>query len=575
MFLSAPTMCFCGLWFAVVFLTEPWTVGGSKAGCPLTVQQSSHFAKVHNGNCYLFVDHERYWGDARDSCWELGGEMLSVENPDTMAFISSVLNSQELGWNKKGVWLGARYTKGRWRWTSGRQVRYANWAYNQPSKILGIFSVEDCALMRRRENWRWHDYICGRMNYHFNYICQFPAENVTTTTTTTTSTTTTTTTTSSVTATAAVFKPGHSSKKGHFIDGMDSKLNSRGFHQQEDKIGEEAGSLDSSQNGVPSHPYNAQGKVPGHPYDRHPAFNERGYNEVHSTTSQAHDNGNLTILTIILVSGGIVLMILLLIFLIVRKRYNYKKAMAHPTVHFENRNYNHAHGGSGHCSPQPPPPAPHSFHRATAPPIPPRPLDSRLPCPLPDSYAVPHRPSPFIPPRPASEMYLTPLQIGGSGLYEEINVPRNAAHMNHGLDAASLHGVGVLGASGGQYPLEPDDSATTPLISGQSEESLQSMSGSLTMKTSSIHNDYVDMNGAPVVPARMTRGPEAPPKTDEGKELDPEGKKSDPEGSIPNDSSSDMAAFQGEGKHAVLPHHYSNLMTTSQERCENLYAQLH
>lgn len=27
--------------------------------------------------------------------------------------------------------------------------------------------------MRRNDNWQWHDYICGSLKYHYNYICEF------------------------------------------------------------------------------------------------------------------------------------------------------------------------------------------------------------------------------------------------------------------------------------------------------------------------------------------------------------------------------------------------------------------
>ena len=81
--------------------------------------RSPHFAKVYNGTCYLFVNHEQYWKRARDDCWNMGGEMLSLKDEKTMQFIRSVLNSRQLRWFKQGVWLGASYSRGRWRWTTG------------------------------------------------------------------------------------------------------------------------------------------------------------------------------------------------------------------------------------------------------------------------------------------------------------------------------------------------------------------------------------------------------------------------------------------------------------------------
>ncbi|KAK3769164.1 hypothetical protein RRG08_014027 [Elysia crispata] len=128
---------------------------------------------VHNHICYLFVNEEEYWKDARRECYKLGGEMLSIENEDVMKFITNKLSSKELGWNRKGVWLGLSKTGKHWRWTNGRKASFLKWADGEPSQILGRIGWEDCAQMRRDSNWLWHDQICGSAYYHYNYICEF------------------------------------------------------------------------------------------------------------------------------------------------------------------------------------------------------------------------------------------------------------------------------------------------------------------------------------------------------------------------------------------------------------------
>ena len=221
--------------------------------------------------------------------------------------------------------------------------------------------------------------------------------------------------------------------------------------------------------------------------------------------------------------------------------YNYKKAMGQPAVHFENRSYNDTR------QPLPPPPAPHVSH--------PRPSSS-------------------------SGLYLTPVEVGA--MYEEVQKPNGVAtHLVR--DTGSYQGSQstiltqsdeVLGACGGM-PAAVLDDATIPLVSaaegaaflGQSEESLHSMSGSLTQKTSNVHNDYVDMNGSPVVPPRGSHEAEPlkEPKFEEGKEMN-----------------SKDNAFIGNGGDGKVTHkesrqpldpNYSNL-TTSQDCCENLYEHL-
>ena len=88
-------------------------------GCPDIVKQNSHFSSVHNSTCYLFMDEEVYWSDARSNCWTFGGEMLSIHDASTMSFIQTTLNSENLNWAQQGVWIGAHYARGVWRWTSG------------------------------------------------------------------------------------------------------------------------------------------------------------------------------------------------------------------------------------------------------------------------------------------------------------------------------------------------------------------------------------------------------------------------------------------------------------------------
>ncbi|BFZ02996.1 hypothetical protein BsWGS_06035 [Bradybaena similaris] len=143
--------------------------------CPHHVNKVPHsYTSVHNHVCYLFVNNELYWSKAREKCWDLGGEMLSIENQETMDFIRKRLSSPELSWDRNGVWLGASKKYGKWKWTNGRYMNYSNWAPGQPSNILGILSVEDCSQLREEDGWKWHDIPCGSLKFHYNFVCQFP-----------------------------------------------------------------------------------------------------------------------------------------------------------------------------------------------------------------------------------------------------------------------------------------------------------------------------------------------------------------------------------------------------------------
>ncbi|XP_062579434.1 uncharacterized protein LOC134241389 [Saccostrea cucullata] len=159
--------------------------------------------KTENGEmCYTFVNTEKTWVDANRQCWSWGGELISIKNMNKMSFVIHTLNSV-LRWRNNGVWIGAHDRHGRgWQWTNGERLSWGYWASGQPSKTGGFISLEDCALMRRGDGWRWHDYHCdSSFFYTYKFICQFRKLPPTTTTSTTTSTTTTPSTTTTSTTT--------------------------------------------------------------------------------------------------------------------------------------------------------------------------------------------------------------------------------------------------------------------------------------------------------------------------------------------------------------------------------------
>ncbi|XP_033754330.1 uncharacterized protein LOC117337442 isoform X2 [Pecten maximus] len=94
-----------------------------------------------------------------------------------MNFLKRTLGS--LRWTNTGTWIGANSRSGGvWRWTTGERLQWGYWAPGQPSKSLGLFSIEDCALMKRQDGYRWHDYHCDTdMFYKYRSVCDFPFEN--------------------------------------------------------------------------------------------------------------------------------------------------------------------------------------------------------------------------------------------------------------------------------------------------------------------------------------------------------------------------------------------------------------
>ena len=124
--LSSCSLClFCFVCFAA-------DADASTSECPTIALKSKHFTKIHGRTCYLFVNEEKFWKEARSACWNMGGEMLSIKDSKTMQFIQSALNSQLLGRFDR-VWLGAMYHRGTWRWTTGKTVK------NKTCSMLLVF----------------------------------------------------------------------------------------------------------------------------------------------------------------------------------------------------------------------------------------------------------------------------------------------------------------------------------------------------------------------------------------------------------------------------------------------------
>ncbi|XP_062607953.1 uncharacterized protein LOC134269763 [Saccostrea cucullata] len=142
--------------------------------CPSVFHRIGGY-KTENGEmCYTFVNTEKTWVDANSQCWSWGGELISIKNMNKMSFVIHTLNSV-LRWRNNGVWIGAHDRHGRgWQWTNGERLSWGYWASGQPSKTGGFISLEDCALMRRGDGWRWHDYHCdSSFFYTYKFICQF------------------------------------------------------------------------------------------------------------------------------------------------------------------------------------------------------------------------------------------------------------------------------------------------------------------------------------------------------------------------------------------------------------------
>uniref|UniRef100_A0A665X210 Macrophage mannose receptor 1 n=1 Tax=Echeneis naucrates TaxID=173247 RepID=A0A665X210_ECHNA len=103
------------------------------------------------GRCYKFVvgNDKKNWQDARTSCINQGGNLVSIVNEREQAF----LTTQTLNYNGD-IWIGMNDVN--WEmhfvWTDGKGISFTNWAKGHPTSVPeGRFSLSDemydCVIM--------------------------------------------------------------------------------------------------------------------------------------------------------------------------------------------------------------------------------------------------------------------------------------------------------------------------------------------------------------------------------------------------------------------------------------------
>ncbi|XP_041362537.1 uncharacterized protein LOC121378428 isoform X1 [Gigantopelta aegis] len=285
--------CYVGV--LVIFVSaDLWAV----EGCSELVKSTRYHLDTYKNTCYMFVNQEMYWGQASQYCFDMGGDLVAITRADIQDFINKKLRSRELGWRNNGVWIGARYYEDTgWIWTTGEKVQYGNWARGQPGKFLNWISFENCAAMKRGDNWKWHDFHCRLMKFHYKFICQFPATEHRPPDTPTTSVTTT------------------STSQYLASDVNDLHTLSPGVYLYVVKDNNVKHSL--------LRVLEAQGVA----------------------QSGAQDNGNTLILVVVISLAVLLILVMLIIFFIYRRRQHVKHSREVPAVRFDNLAYSQIQAG--------------------------------------------------------------------------------------------------------------------------------------------------------------------------------------------------------------------------------------
>ncbi|KAG9273994.1 macrophage mannose receptor 1-like [Astyanax mexicanus] len=102
------------------------------------------------------------WYQARKSCQQQGGDLLSITEPHEQTFISGL--TQRTG---PVLWTGLNSldaSRG-WHWVGGQPFRYLKWMSGQPSSLPGY----SCGVLDQSHDSGWSTAVCSERH---GYICQ-------------------------------------------------------------------------------------------------------------------------------------------------------------------------------------------------------------------------------------------------------------------------------------------------------------------------------------------------------------------------------------------------------------------
>ncbi|XP_032436975.1 CD209 antigen-like protein E [Xiphophorus hellerii] len=134
----------------------------------------------HGGNCYYFNTKRSSWTESRDSCVDLGSDLVKVDSREEQLFLQSRLRGLMVEDDDK-FWIGLTDSveEGRWFWVDGSPLdeSLSFWSQNEPDDWKGENPAgEDCVRMGERGGSHdltcWFDKSC---NVSLKSICEKPA----------------------------------------------------------------------------------------------------------------------------------------------------------------------------------------------------------------------------------------------------------------------------------------------------------------------------------------------------------------------------------------------------------------
>ncbi|XP_041534183.1 low affinity immunoglobulin epsilon Fc receptor isoform X4 [Microtus oregoni] len=109
--------------------------------------------------CYYFGNDSKRWIQARFTCSDLKGRLVSIHSQEEQDFLMKHTN--------KDSWIGLRdlNVEGEFIWMDGSPVGYSNWSPGEPNNAG---QGEDCVMMRG--SGQWNDAFCH--SFLEGWVCE-------------------------------------------------------------------------------------------------------------------------------------------------------------------------------------------------------------------------------------------------------------------------------------------------------------------------------------------------------------------------------------------------------------------
>ncbi len=117
---------------------------------------------TYNGHKYVLMSGKLTWAEAKAYAESMGGHLATITNAEEDAVLGEMIRASGYG----GLWLGAENTSGSWKWVTGEEFSFTNWASGEPS------GGDEHYLGYKNGNNEWNDYKMST-DAVFGFIVEF------------------------------------------------------------------------------------------------------------------------------------------------------------------------------------------------------------------------------------------------------------------------------------------------------------------------------------------------------------------------------------------------------------------